>query len=77
VREEGIDVTVARRKRGSKPTAMTPEEFRAIIAGTGLTQTGVADRIGYTRVMVCRWANGRSVITEVLANHIKKILTGR
>ena len=67
-------MTRSRRKKEPKPAAMTPGEFRAILERSGLTQGQFAERIGYTREMVNRWATGTALVSVVVKNHIQVVM---
>jgi hypothetical protein len=50
--------------RRPRPAVMTPDEFRAPLDASGLTQAGAADRLGVTGATVFNWLEGHTPITE-------------
>jgi DNA-binding transcriptional regulator YiaG len=50
--------------RRPRPTAMTPDEFRALLDASGLTQATAADRLGVTGATVFNWLEGHTPITD-------------
>ena len=54
-------------------SSMKGEELRAIRKRLGLTQAGMADRLGVTPTTVARWERNEVRITEPMARFVKLI----
>lgn len=54
-----------------KAAHMTPEQFRAILEASSLTQGEAADKLGVTRQTVVRWLSGFTPIIRANANLIR------
>ncbi len=53
------------------PPAMTAEAFRTLLTAAGLEQDEAAAKLGYHRVTVNRWLNGRAPIKPAVAALIR------
>jgi DNA-binding transcriptional regulator YiaG len=60
--------------RRPRPTAMTPDEFRALLDASGLIQAAAADRLGITGATVFNWLEGRTPITDDRAALIRALI---
>lgn len=50
--------------RRPRPTAMTPDEFRALLDTSGLTQAAAAVLLGVSGATVFNWLEGHTPITD-------------
>lgn len=52
---------------------MTSNQLRALRSKLGLTQAGLAERLGVTRDAVASWETGRSPISRVVALAVRHL----
>lgn len=53
---------------------MTAEEFRAILGFNGLNQREAAVKLGFSRVTINEWYNGKRPIRPANVSHIRRVL---
>jgi DNA-binding transcriptional regulator YiaG len=60
--------------RRARPAAMTPDEFRALLDASGLTQAAAAVQLGVTGATVFNWLEGHTPITADRAALIRALI---
>lgn len=59
---------------GSRTSAMTGVQLRALLDERGLTQLWLADKLKVDRRTVGRWIMGNTTITHAIAQAIRNVL---
>lgn len=60
--------------RRPQPATMTADEFRAILAKLNMTQRQAAEVLGFSRVTINHWCQGREAIRPANVSHIRLTL---
>jgi DNA-binding transcriptional regulator YiaG len=60
--------------RRPRPAVMTPDEFRALLDASGLTQAAAAVRLGVAGATVFNWLEGHTLITADRAALIRALI---